>query len=143
MAGIVRFVLLTFMLFVFAFVPKCYAETQPVSLSTLVTVQNVPFEQCTKVFNIDAENLFYLTMASINANRFKIVEIQSKTGYILFNAVNKEFLASVVKLDSKTSLLRVTPTNNVYYFQPGIVLNLFRYIELNNQLRPVQIKTNL
>lgn len=142
MASVVRLIL--FLCLIISFViPRAYAETQPVSLSTLVTVQNVPFEDCTKVFNIDAESLFYLTIASINANRFKISEIQSKTGYILFSAVNKDFLASVVKLDSKNSLLRVTPTNNVYYFQPGIVLNMFRYIELNSTVRPVQIKTNL
>lgn len=120
-----------------------FSQTQQVSLSTLVTVQNVPFEDCTRVFNVDAENLFYLTIASINANRFSIDEIQSKTGYILFCAVNKEFLASVFKLDDKTSMLRITPANNVYYFQPGIVLNIFKYIDLNSALKPVIIKTNL
>ncbi len=133
MARIIR-VLLVSACFIFT---VCRVNCEPVNLSTLVTVQNVPFEQCTKIFNIDAENLFYLTIAGINANRFQIDEIQSKTGYILFNAVNKEFLASVVKLDSKNSLLRVTPANNVYYFQPGIVLNLFKYIELNGSVKPV------
>lgn len=133
MARIIR-VLLVLACFIFT---VCRVNCEPVNLSTLVTVQNVPFEQCTKIFNIDAENLFYLTIAGINANRFQIDEIQSKTGYILFNAVNKEFLASVVKLDSKNSLLRVTPANNVYYFQPGIVLNLFKYIELNGSVKPV------
>ena len=121
MARIIR-VLLVLAGFIFT---VCRVNCEPVNLSTLVTVQNVPFEQCTKIFNIDAEN------------RFQIDEIQSKTGYILFNAVNKEFLASVVKLDSKNSLLRVTPANNVYYFQPGIVLNLFKYIELNGSVKPV------
>ncbi len=133
MARIIR-VLLVLAGFIFT---VCRVNCEPVNLSTLVTVQNVPFEQCTKIFNMDSENLFYLTIAGINANRFQIDEIQSKTGYILFNAVNKEFLASVVKLDSKNSLLRVTPANNVYYFQPGIVLNLFKYIELNGSVKPV------
>ncbi len=119
---------------------KAFAETPSMSLSTLVTVQNVPFEQCTEIFKTDAENLFYLTLAGINANRFRIDEIQSKTGYILFNAVNKEFLATVVKLDKQTSLLKITPANNVYYFQPGIVLNIFKYIEINNSIRPIQLK---
>lgn len=114
------------------------ADTQP-NLSTLVSVQNVPFEQCTKIFKINNENLFYLTIASINANRFNITEIQSKKGYILFNAVGKEFLANVVKIDSNNSVLRITPVNNVYYFQPGIVLNIFRYIELNSALTPANL----
>ena len=140
MARMIRlFITAVFLLIPSAVLP----QTQSVSLSTLVTVQNVPFEDCTHVFNMSAENLFYLTIASINANRFQIDEIQSKTGYILLNAVNKEFLASVVKFDNKTSLLRITPTNNVYYFQPGIVLNIFRYIDLNIAERPVSIKTNL
>lgn len=114
------------------------AENQP-SLSTLVSVQNVPFEQCTKIFKINNENLFFLTIAAINANRFNINEIQSKKGYILFSAVGREFLANVVKIDSSNSVLRVTPVNNVYYFQPGIVLNIFRYIELNSALIPINI----
>ena len=108
-------------------------------LSTLVNVQNVSFEQCVKMYGIDTENLFYLTLASINANRFNVVEIQSKTGYILFNAVGKEFLAKIIKLDDTRSILKITPTNNIYYFQPGIVLNLFKYIELNSTLKPVEV----
>ncbi len=132
-----RIILLILVLLIFPLSVK--ADVQPVSLSTLVTIQNVPFEECTRIFPIEAENLFYLTIAGINANRFKIEEIQSKTGYILFSAVNKTFLAYVVKIDSKNSLLRVTPTNNIYYFQPGIVLNLFRYIELNSTVRPVNL----
>lgn len=114
------------------------ADVQP-SLSTLVSVQNVSFEQCTKIFKVDSENLFYLTISAINANRFNITEIQSKTGYILFNAVGKEFLANIVKIDDKNSILRITPVNNVYYFQPGIVLNIFKYIELNIDLKPTAL----
>lgn len=119
-----------------------FSEPQTASLSTLVTVQDVPVETCTKVFNIDAENLFYLTIAGINANRFKIEEMQTRSGYVLFNAVNKKFLASVIKLDAKTSMLKVTPVNNVYYFQPGIVLNLFKYIDINSSARPIILKVN-
>ena len=137
MARIIKF----FLISLFLFLPL-QVKSEELSLSTLVTVQNVPFEYCTKFFNTDAESLFYLTIASINANRFRIDEIQSKTGYVLFNAVNKEFLASVIKIDNKHSLLKVTPTNNVYYFQPGIVLNLFKYIEINQLEKPVVIKVN-
>lgn len=116
-----------------------FANAEPINLSTLITIQDVPFERCTQMFKTDAENLFYLTIASINANRFNITEIQSKKGYILFNAVNKEFLASIVKIDPKTAILKITPTNNIYYFQPGIVLNTFKYIELNSNLKPTNL----
>ncbi len=101
------------------------------SLSTLVTPQNVPFEECTRVFNINSNNLFYLTIAAINANRFEIRELQAKTGYILFAAVGKEFLASAIVIDKSHSMLKITPANNNYFFAPGIVLNVFKYIDLN------------
>lgn len=134
----VKRILILFVIFVFGLFAK--ADVQP-SLSTLVSVQNVSFEQCTKIFKVDSENLFYLTISAINANRFNITEIQSKTGYILFNAVGKEFLANIVKIDDKRSILRITPVNNVYYFQPGIVLNIFKYIELNINEKPLVIPT--
>lgn len=102
-----------------------------ISLSTLITPQNVSFDDCTKTFNMNCERLFYLTLAAVNANRFEIKEMQSKTGYILFSAVNKEFLASVITVDKYHSILKITPANNSYFFAPGIVLNIYKYIDLN------------
>ena len=66
-------------------------EPEP-SLSTLITPQNVAFEDCTRTFNMNSDRLFYLTLAAVNANRFEIKEIQSKTGYVLFSAVGKELV---------------------------------------------------
>jgi len=135
-----RIIIILAVLFLQIFVPvKTFAEVSQSNLSTLTTVQNIPFEMCTKTFSVNNENLFYLTIASINANRFHIKEIQSKTGYILFQAVNKDFLATVTRVNATTSLLKITPANNVYYFQPGIVLNIFKYIELNKAIIPVAL----
>jgi len=126
----IRIVCLVFFTFIFISCGALFAN-EPINMSTLVTSQNVSFETCNKLFNIPAEKLFYLSISSINANRFQIDEIQSKTGYILFTAVNKQFLASIVKIDNTKSILKITPTNNLYYFPPGIVLNIFKYIEVN------------
>lgn len=112
-------------------------HAQELSLSTLVTPQNISFDTCTKVFNTDSQNLYYLTIASINANRFQITEMQSKSGYIMFNAVNKPYLAQIVKLDAKSSMLKITASN--YYFPPGVVLNIFKYIEVNPALKSVEL----
>lgn len=106
-----------------------YCET--VNLSTLVTPQNVSFEDCTRTFNMNSERLFYLTLAAINANRFEIKEVQAKTGYVLFTAVGKDFLASVISIDKYRSMLKITPANNNYFFAPGIVLNMYKYIDVN------------
>ena len=105
-------------------------EPEP-SLSTLITPQNVAFEDCTRTFNMNSDRLFYLTLAAVNANRFEIKEIQSKTGYVLFSAVGKEFLASIVSIDKYRSMLKITPANNNYFFAPGIVLNMYKYIDVN------------
>ena len=96
-------------------VPVSAADEQ-LNLSTLITAQNVKFENCTKVFNTDNISLFYLTIAAINANRFSIDEIQSKSGYVLFTAVNKQFLATVLNVNTNQAMLRITPADNNYFF---------------------------
>lgn len=111
---------------------NCVKADEAINMSTLVTPQNVSVETCNKTFNMSTEKLFYLAITSANANKFRVEEIQSKTGYILFTAVNKQFLASVIKYDANKSILKITPTNNVYFFPPGIVLNFFKYIEVNS-----------
>jgi hypothetical protein len=104
-------------------------------LSTLVTAQNVKYQDCNKIFNIDNVTLFHLTISAINANRFNIDEIQSKSGYILFTAVNKQFLATISNVNTNQGMLKITPADGNYYFQPGIVANIFKYIELNKNTK--------
>ena len=116
-----------------------YADEIPVNV--LITPQNVSFEYCTQNFNLTPEKLFYLSLASINANNFETIEIQSKTGYILFRATNKEFLASIIRLGAQKSMLKITPTDGIYYFAPGIVTNIFKYINLNIEAPLTQIKS--
>lgn len=114
-------------------VAPAFAEGTDVQANTtaLVTPQNVDFKICTRTYIMPAEKLFYMAIASAKENRFTVDEIQSKTGYILFTAVGKQYLASVMKVDSTHTILKITPTNNNYFFAPGIVLNFFRYIDLN------------
>jgi len=113
-----------------------YAE----EVNPLTIPQNNSFATCFKTYSMPAEKLFYMTLASINANRFRIDEIQSKTGYVLFTVANRQFLAGVVKVNSTKSLLRITPASNNYYFPPGIVSNTFKYIDLNTDTDIVSIK---
>jgi hypothetical protein len=127
-----------FVLLLLLFLPA-FAEDVS-TMSALITPQNVDFKSCTRTYIMPAEKLFYMAMASANANRFNIEEIQSKTGYILFTAAGKQYLASVVKVDNTHTLLKITPTNNNYFFAPGIVSNFFRYIDLNGATPLVELK---
>lgn len=140
MERIIRFLIIVSFLFVGCFYQAKAAEQM--NLSTLITAQTVPYETCTKVFNTDNVSLLYLTIAAINANRFTINEIQTKSGYVLFTAVNKKFLATVVNVNTNQGMLKITPADNNYYFQPGIVLNIFKYIDLNVNVKPENIKLN-
>lgn len=124
--------ILSTILVIFCFVAgQLTANCEQYTVQQLTTPQTVSYDNCTKTYNISSEKLFYLTLASITANRFEIKEMQSKTGYILFKAANKEFLATVVYFGLNKSMLKITPTNNNYYFAPGIVTNIFKYIDIN------------
>ena len=99
---------------------------------SLTTPQNVSFSTCTKMFEgIDKEKLFYLTLGAINENRFSINEIQTYNGYIIFTAAKNKYLATIASIDNKNSILKITPCNSNYFFQPGIVVNIFKYIDIN------------
>ena len=124
------------------FASPVVANVEQMSLSTLITAQNVSYENCFRVFNTDHVTLLYLTIAGINANRFTIDEIQSKSGYVVFTAVNKQFLAMVSNVNTNQAMLRITPLDNNYYFQPGIVLNIFKYIEINEKKKAEYININ-
>ena len=104
-----------------------------------VTPQPVSFEQCTKIFDVSKEKLFYLSLASVSANKFTINEIQSTSGYIVFTAGGKHYLASVFDIDAKHSMLKITPVNNDYFFPVGVVTNFFKYIELNESATVLQL----
>lgn len=114
--------------------------TQTIKVNPQVTVpqmvsptipQVVSFEQCIKKYEIPVEKLYFLSLASINANKFSINEIQSKSGYILFTAGNRQYLASVNRVDNKSSILKIVPADNNYYFPLGVLTNFFKYIDLN------------
>lgn len=115
------------MLFALFLISPAFADEQ----LPLTTPQNVSFETCTKMFAINKEKLFYLTLGAVSANKFTVDEIQTANGYVIFTAANNKYLATVASIDSLNSILKITPCNDIYYFQPGIVVNMFRYVDLN------------
>lgn len=110
-----------------------YAEVAqtPQAQQPATTYQNINYEDCTKIYNLDKEKLFYLSIGAINANKFKLEEIQTQNGYLIFSTGKNKYLATVAKIDNDNSILKITPCNNLYYFQPGIITNIYKYIDLN------------
>ena len=114
----------------FLVLPTFAAEIPAVN-QTATTPQNIMFSNCTKIFAVNKEKLFYLTLASLSANRFMIDEVQTANGYVIFTVNRNKYLATVAGVDNTNSILKITPCNNVYNFPPGILLNTFKYIDLN------------
>ena len=107
--------------------PLVFANEQAPS----TTPQNINFENCTKIFAVNKEKLFYLTLASLSANRFLIDEVQTSNGYVVFTVNRNQYLATIAGVDSTNAILKITPCNNIYNFPPGILTNTFKYIDLN------------
>ena len=98
---------------------------------SMIQSQNIAFEDCTKMFAVNKEKLFYLTLAAVNANRFAIEEIQTSNGYIIFTAANNKYLATIAGIDANNSILKITPCNDIYFFPPGVILGIFKYVGMN------------
>ena len=80
---------------------------------------------------VNKENLFILTLSAISANKYTVEEIQTKDGYIMFTALKNKYLATIAGIDNNNSILKITPCNDIYFFQASILSNIFRYIDEN------------
>lgn len=125
-----------FVLFFILSICICNAEpvqtvAQPAAAPPITQPQSIAYEACTKMFGLNKEKLFYLTLASINANRFSVEEIQTQNGYIIFSAANNKYLATIAGIDATNSILKITPCNDIYVFPPGVLIGIYKYIELN------------
>lgn len=111
---------------VFAEEPSSIAQPNPITQP-----QNISFENCTKMFAIDKEKLFYLTLGAVSANKFTVDEIQTENGYIIFSVAKNKYLATIAGIDAQNSILKITPCNDIYFFPPGVLINMFKYIDIN------------
>ena len=128
----VFFILVIFILALPVWADEISAVSNPVQREIpSATPQNIAFENCTKIYSINKTKLFYLTLGAINTNKFTIDEIQTNNGYIIFTAARQKYLAAVAEVDKDNSILKITPCNNTYYFQPFILSNIFNNIESN------------
>ena len=114
--------LLILIISIFLLCPEAYADTQQQPVL-------VPFSTCQRSFIKQSEPFFYVVLSSLAKNNYKIEEIQSKNGLIIFKVYNKEFLANITKVDFKTALLKITPADNNYNFSYSIIENLFKTID--------------
>lgn len=117
------------------FIPA-FADTQQAVQSPQQTqVQKTELMKCVRTFELPYDKLFYLTLAGLNEYNYKIKEIQTRSGYIIFETGYRKFLASIVYVSSQKSILKITPFSGNYDFNPTVIQNIFKYIdaELNDK----------
>ncbi len=125
-----RYLFLTALFFVIC-IPVFAEGVSTAPKQSQVVSRSVSYQECTKIFNVNKEKLFYLTIGAVNANRFKTDEIQTENGYVIFSVNKNKYTATIAGVDKENSILKITPYNNVYYFQPEIISNIYKYIEIN------------
>ena len=118
------------------FIGNVYAEPvqnveQAQTTLPITQPQNILFQNCTKMFSVNKEKLFYLTLSSISANKFAVDEIQTGNGYIIFTAAKNKYLATISGVDADNAILKITPCNDIYFFPPGVYIGIFKYIDMN------------
>ena len=99
------------------------------------------YKDCIRLYKLPFSKLYFLALSSINFNKYETKEIQSRNGYIIFEAENREFLISVFKKDKNFTFLKITPCDNNYYFNPSIPRKIYNYIDLhfNNEVKELKM----
>jgi len=99
------------------------------------------YRDCIKLFKLPFDKLYFLALSSVEANKYEIVEMQSRGGYIIFKAENKEFLITVLQKDKSYSFMKISPCDNNYYFSPNIPEKIFNQIALlfNTELKEIKL----
>ncbi len=129
---IIKYFLVIFLFLICLFLNihhKAYSNSPGVQNSAVSPYVN--YNDCIKNYKIDEESLFYLTLSSISNAKYKILEIQTRSGYILFSAYGREFLAQVVKVNDNLSELKITPQNNSYKFDYNLIYKVFEDVAFN------------
>lgn len=108
--------------------PSVHAADMKSDMPAQVVVHPAPTD-CVKTFQIPFDKLFYLTLAATNEFDYVIKEIQSKSGYIIFETGYRKYLASIVYVSSDKSILKITPYSGNYDFPACVVKNMFEYVD--------------
>ena len=124
--------LVVFVILSLVCLPVRVSAEEPLSDSVLQVKKELPhteFSSCIKTFPLTVEKLYYLTLAATNEYNYEIRELQSKSGYIIFETGYRKFLASIIYVSANKSMLKITPYSGNYDFSPEIPKKVFSYIE--------------
>lgn len=99
------------------------------------------FRDCIKLYKLPYDKLYFLALSSIEANKYEIMEMQSRGGYIIFKAEDKEFLISILQKDKYYTYMKIAPCDNNYFFSQKIPEKIFNQIALlfNSEIKEIKL----
>ena len=91
-------------------------------------------DECYKIYPVDADNLFMASLNVLSSNdKYKISEIQTKNGYILFATGNKYYLLTVTRRYKNQSEVKILPQNSDYSQGSTVAVSIFNL--LNEEIK--------
>ncbi len=117
---------------------KAYKPASPVAsaVHNNVSSQKTSINQCSDTVSVNSEQLFYLTLSALNKMNYKIKEVQSKTGTVLFEVAQREFMVTIADIGSNKTFIKILPTNSDYGFSPSLIQNVFYFVKANAGVTP-------
>ena len=125
MERVIKFLVCLMLIFTAGICVPVFAD----EVQTSSQVNNPELLECVRTFSIPYDKLFYLTLTGVTENNFELKEMQTRSGYIIFETGYRKFLASVVYVSSSKSMLKITPYSGNYDFDPSVPKKMFAYID--------------
>lgn len=88
-------------------------------------------DDSTKNFGVSADNMYLTSLSILNDLNYEIIEMQSKSGYILFRTGAKDYIMTVTALTPVTSNIKILPANSVYSTGTAVQKTIFEKLEAN------------
>jgi len=112
--------------------PICFNTVHNNALSMSGTAEAATYlDDSSKNFGISADNMYLTSLSVLNSLDYEIIEMQSKSGYILFRTGAKDYIMTVTAITPVTSNIKILPANSVYSTGTTVQKTIFNELELN------------
>lgn len=109
-------------------------------ITPVVCADESLLDLCHKNYPLRADDLYILTLSALNGTgQFDVIEMQSKSGYIVFMAASKEYVATVSKIGPAASNIKILPSNSNFSNGSAIQKAIFDTLDQNIQNIPKQV----
>lgn len=100
-------------------------------LSCAISANASYLNDSVKNFGVSADNMYLTTLSVLNSLNYEILEIQSKSGYILFRTGAKDYIITITALSPVTSSVKILPSNSIFSNGTTVQKAIFDELEIN------------